>query len=250
MALTRFKVLTFDVVGTLIDFEGGMLSYLRRAVPATKIGDDEFLAAYRASRKSTGAGPYPDDLERVWHAIAPQLGLPDSAALARGLRVSVSSWRPFPDAVEALQRLRKRFKLVSMTNAQRWALAHFERALESPFDLALSCDDALCEKPDPRYFAYARGRYEGAWGFRQEHNLHVAQSQYHDIGIARRLGIASCWIERRHAQPGSGGTIEAERTQPDYHFHTLAEFANAVDATAGSDPGSDPGSDHFLVKSR
>lgn len=34
MALRDFKVLTFDVVGTLIDFEGGMLAYLRQAVPA------------------------------------------------------------------------------------------------------------------------------------------------------------------------------------------------------------------------
>jgi len=26
-----FKVMTFDVVGTLIDFEGGMLAYLRQS---------------------------------------------------------------------------------------------------------------------------------------------------------------------------------------------------------------------------
>jgi len=31
MPLQDFKVLTFDVVGTLIDFERGMLDYLRRA---------------------------------------------------------------------------------------------------------------------------------------------------------------------------------------------------------------------------
>ena len=30
MALRNFKVLTFDVVGTLIDFERGMLTYLRK----------------------------------------------------------------------------------------------------------------------------------------------------------------------------------------------------------------------------
>jgi putative hydrolase of the HAD superfamily len=94
----------------------------------------------------------------------------------------------------------------------------------------LSADDALCEKPDPCYFAYARGRYEAAWGLRQADNLHVAQSQYHDIGVARRLGITTCWIERRHGQKDSGGTIDAARTEPDYHFHTLAELADAVDA--------------------
>ena len=230
MSLQRFKVLTFDVVGTLIDFERGMLDYLRAAAPEVDLSDDQFLTAYRLARKSPDTTWYPDDLERVWHAIAPPLRLPDNDAIARGFRDSVAVWPAFPDSVQALGRLRKRFKLVTMTNAQTWALRHFAKTLGNPFDLELACDNALCEKPDARYFAYARGRYEGAWGYTQADNLHVAQSQYHDIGISKRLGIATCWIERRHAQKGSGGTIESEHTVPDYHFHTLAELADAVEA--------------------
>ena len=230
MHLKAYKVLTFDVVGTLIDFERGMLDYLRAAAPAAGCSDEDFLAAYRKERKSEAVTWYPDDLERVWHAVAPVLSLPDSAAIAKGFRDSVAKWPAFPDAVQALKRLRRHFKLVTMTNAQAWALKHFAYTLEQPFDMMLSCDDALCEKPDARYFAYARGRYEGAWGFKQADNLHVAQSQYHDIGIAEELGIATCWIERRHGLASSGGTIESAHTTPDYHFHTLAELADAVDA--------------------
>lgn len=230
MSLKAFKVLTFDVVGTLIDFERGMLDYLHAAAPGAGVPDEAFLAAYRQERKNPDTIDYPDDLVRCWRAIAPKLGLPDSEALARGLRDSVDKWPAFPDSVEALQRLKKHFKLVAMTNAQAWALRIFSQTLQSPFDILLSSDDALCEKPDARYFAYARGRYEGAWGYTQDDNLHVAQSQYHDIGIARQLGIATCWIERRHGQASSGGTIEAAITQPDYHFHTLAQLADAVEA--------------------
>lgn len=230
MSLQSFKVLTFDVVGTLIDFEGGMLDYLHAVAPAAKVVDDDFLAAYRHARGTPDATWYPDDLERVWHAIAPGLGLPDSPAIARGFRDSVREWRAFADAPAALQRLRRRFRLVAMTNAQDWALAHYSKTLGRPFDIEISCDHALCEKPDPRYFAYARGRIEGAWGWRQRDNLHVAQSQYHDIGVAMRLGIATAWIERRHGLKGSGGTKESEHTKPTYHFRTLAELADAVDA--------------------
>jgi len=230
LSLQHFKVLTFDVVGTLIDFERGMLDYLHTAVPGTQVSDEDFLSAYRKARKSEDVTWYPDDLVRVWHVIAPPLGLPDSQALAQGFRDSVAHWPAFPDSVEALKRLGKRFKLVTMTNAQTWALKHFAKTLNQPFDLELSCDDALCEKPDARYFAYARGRFEGAWGYKQADNLHVAQSQYHDIGISKQLGITTCWIERRHAQAGSGGTIESALTQPDYHFHTLKELADAVEA--------------------
>lgn len=230
MLFKAFKVLTFDVVGTLIDFERGMLDYLQRAAPDANIPDEDFLAAYRKARSSDGSGWYPDDLERVWHLIAPTFGLPDDSATARGFCDSVVDWPAYPDSAAALERLGQRFKLVTMTNAQSWALGHFAATLGRPFDMELSCDDALCEKPDPRYFAYARGRIEGAWGYRQADNLHVAQSQYHDIGVSMRQGIKTCWIERRFDQSGSGGTLESEHTPADYHFHSLAELADAVDA--------------------
>jgi len=230
MPLQDFKVLTFDVVGTLIDFERGMLDYLRQAAPDAKVPDDEFLAAYRPARAIADASWFPNDLVRVWHAVAAELGLPDSAALADGLRDSVARWPAFPDSVAALKRLRERFKLVAMTNAQRWALTHFEKTLDHPFDDTVTCNDALCEKPDPQFFAFARGRLSTR-GYTRDDNLHVAQSQYHDIGVAKRLGLTTCWIERRHGQPGFGGTLEVpELTTPDYHFHTLAQLADAVDA--------------------
>lgn len=230
MALLQdFKVLTFDVVGTLIDFERGMLDYLRQVAPDLALSDEDFLAAYRLERKSPEVIAYPDDLVRVWQAIAPKLGLPNTPAVAAGFRDSVRHWPAFPDSVAALKQLRRHYRLVTMTNAQRWALAHFSNTLDNPFDLELSCDDALCEKPDAQYFAYARGRIESLWGWRRPEILHVAQSQYHDIGIARRLGLTVCWVERRHGLKSSGGTIESEHTVPDIHVHALAELAEQVD---------------------
>jgi putative hydrolase of the HAD superfamily len=196
------------------------------------VSDDDFLAAYRSARASANSRAFPDDLERVWSEVAVAIGLPDTPELARGLRDSVAQWPAFPDSVQALQRLRKHFKLVAMTNAQRWALAHFERTLDLPFDDSVTCDDALCEKPDPQFFAFARGRLS-MQGFSQADNLHVAQSQYHDIGVAKSLGLSTCWIERRHGQPGFGGTLAVKKiTTPDYHFHSLAQLADAVDAAA------------------
>ena len=52
MSLQQFKVLTFDVVGTLIDFERGMLDYLRAVAPQSSVSDDDFLAVYRKARSA------------------------------------------------------------------------------------------------------------------------------------------------------------------------------------------------------
>ena len=51
--LAAFKVMTFDVVGTLIDFEGGMLAYLRKSGAApSDVSDEAILDAYRTGRGS------------------------------------------------------------------------------------------------------------------------------------------------------------------------------------------------------
>lgn len=234
MAQQEPKVLTFDVVGTLIDFETGMLGFLRRACgeAAAKLDDNTILAAYRASRASKAATRFPDDLVRVYTETAPRLGLPHDKAIAEGFRDSIRQWPAFPDSVQALKRLRKRYRLVAMTNAQRWSLEHMVRTLGDPFDDTVTVDEALCDKPDPKFFAFTRGRLSRD-GHGLHDILHVAQSQYHDIGVARQLGYTVCWIERRKGLKGFGGTLEvAELTKPDYHFTTLAELADAAEAGA------------------
>jgi putative hydrolase of the HAD superfamily len=232
MSFAKFKVLTFDVVGTLIDFERGIIDYIRAASgkkPA-ELGDEAILEAYRRSRGAPGSGWYPDDLVRVYQDMARSLGLAQSAAAGEGLRDSIKDWPAFPDSVAALQRLHKRFRLMAMTNARRWSLDLMARTLSDPFDDGVTVDEAGCEKPDPAFFAFARGRLS-VLGLGLADILHVAQSQYHDIGVARRLGYKVCWIERRRGLKGFGGTQDpGQLTTPDYHFATLGELADAVEA--------------------
>jgi putative hydrolase of the HAD superfamily len=232
MAEREPKVLTFDVVGTLIDFETGLLAYLRRACgeAAARLDDGAILDAYRLSRDSKEVRRFPDDLERVYMEIAPQLRLPPDAGIARGFARSVRDWPAFPDSVSALRRLRARYRLVAMTNAARWALDLLTATLGDPFHDTVTVDEALCEKPEPQFFAFTRGRLSRD-GFVQGDILHVAQSQYHDIGVAKRLGYTVCWIERRKGMKGSGGTLTAaQHTEAHYHFGTLAELANHAEA--------------------
>jgi putative hydrolase of the HAD superfamily len=171
-------------------------------------------------------------LPEIYRTMAAQHGLPASDEDVAGLRLSMPAWPAFADSVAALKRLRQNFRLVALTNADRWALAHFSRTLEGPFDDEICAEDVEACKPDPQVFGYARGR-NSHLGFRLKDYLHVAQSQFHDIGVAKRLGYYVCWIERRRGQEGSGGSpAVAEKVTPDYHFATLMELADAVDSGA------------------
>jgi putative hydrolase of the HAD superfamily len=228
MSLRSFKVLTFDVVGTLIDFEQGMIDYLHKVAPSSSLKEEDFLIAYRNARARKQSGWYPDDLVRVWKEIAIEYDLPNTEEIARGFKNSIKYWPAFPDSVKALTLLKNRYELVAMTNTQGWALSYFAETLDNPFDDLVGSDDALCEKPNPMFFAFARGRLSTK-GYFIKDILHVAQSQYHDIGVAHSLGYAVCWIERRHGK-GFGATKTVEHiTTPDYHYQSLSELADAVE---------------------
>ena len=232
MPLTDRKVLTFDVVGTLIDFETGILDYVQGK--SKTASPQKILEAYAVAEDrqhhETPRLPFPSMMAPIYREMAAKLGLPNAEDDVQGFRLSIPRWPAFPDAVAALKRLRKRFRLVAMTTSDNWALSHFSKTLEKPFDDLVTTEDVGWNKPDPQVFAYARGM-QSVHGYKFNDFLHVAQSQYHDIAVAVRLGYHVCWIERRKNKQGFGATPAVENVViPDYHFATLAELADAVDA--------------------
>jgi putative hydrolase of the HAD superfamily len=59
--------------------------------------------------------------------------------------------------------------------------------------------------------------------------LHVAQSLFHDHVPAKREGLPSVWINRRHDRPGWGATPEPSgEWSYNLEFNSMADFADAV----------------------
>ena len=227
-----FKLLTFDVVGTLIDFEKGIVTFFNEigcdAPPPTVL--EAFGKAEGQQQLEIPEMPFTQMLEPIYDRIAPSLNLPKKHG--SDFRGSIERWPAFPDSVEALRRLGSRYRLVALTNADNWALEHMARTLGDPFDDTVTCEDVGVNKPDPQVFAYCRGR-QSVYGFGLAETLHVAQSQYHDIGVSMRLGYVTCWIERRQSDDGFGATPAPETlTEPDLHFATLAELADDIEFSA------------------
>lgn len=229
--LTAFSYLSFDVVGTLIDFESAILDGLGEiaAREGRTIDNEVALALYRAARHEPGAERFPDDLGRCYGRLAASLDLPDTGDRRQLMVERVGDAAPFPDSVEALAKLKARYRLIAMTNARRWAFENYQRKLGNPFWAGFTTDDTGTEKPDPAFFRQVFAHVESEGGTKDD-ILHVAQSQHHDIGVSRALGMTNVWIERRHGQPGYGGTIEPTAfTRPDYHFHALIDLAQAAE---------------------
>jgi hypothetical protein len=81
-------------------------------------------------------------------------------------------------------------------------------------------------KPDSRNFDAALQRL----GLPRDRVLHVAQSLLHDHVPAKRLGLASVWIDRYHELPGDQATqaVDWAAVEPSARFRSLDAFADAV----------------------
>lgn len=234
MGLHDHSVLTFDVVGTCIDFETGITDAVKKIASQSGLSFhrqpvlEVFAQAEDRQQQQTPDLPFTQMLEPIYQNMADELGLPKGAAGAEQLRASIAFWPPFPDAVDALARLGSRFRLVALTNSDRWALEQMAASLDFPFHDSVTAEDVGVNKPSPRVFDSCRGR-QSAYGYELMDIMHVAQSQYHDIGVAKELGYEVCWIERRSSEEGWGATpAPAKKTKPDHHFASLGELADAI----------------------
>ncbi len=222
---SAFDVCTFDCYGTLIDWESGLTAALRAVADAhgVTVARDTLLEAYGRHEASIEAGPYlpyRTVLARALQGIAGELGFVPSADELARFGGSVGDWPAFADSPGALARLRQRFRLGVITNCDDDLFALSNRRLGVEFDWVVTAQQVGSYKPDPHGFEVAFQRI----GVPRERILHVAQSLFHDHVPAKRLGLATVWVNRRHDREGFGATPAAV-AQPDLTVPDLAMLA-------------------------
>ena len=168
-------------------------------------------------------------LEDLFSDLARRLGAEATANEASAFGQSVPEWPAFPDSVEALGRLKQRFKLVILSNVDVAGFIASAKRLEVPFDYVFTAQEIGSYKPNPGNFDFMLRKLDGA-GVAKPKLLHVAQSLFHDHQIATAKGLANCWIDRREGI-GWGATKEIpNQPKTDWRFPSLKALADAVDA--------------------
>ena len=226
--LTRFKVLTFDCYGTMIDWETGIFSALRPILAAhnKSIPDSGLLMLYAELELNAEQGEflrYRNVLQSVVRGFGERLGFSPTDGELRSLPESLANWQPFPDTVEALRKLKSCYKLAVMSNVDDDLFASTAPKLGVAFDHVITAQQAGCYKPCMRMFELAEERI----AVRREQWLHVGQSIYHDVIPAQSLDIATVWVNRPSPRPGAGAA-KAAAGKPDLevpNLQTLAKLA-------------------------
>jgi 2-haloacid dehalogenase len=226
--LDRFRALTFDCYGTLIDWESGILAAVKPVLAAhgREASDEEILRLYaglesRIEQEEFRA--YRSVLRGVMDGFGERLGFEPDEAERSALGDSLGRWPPFPDTVDALRALKSRFRLGILSNVDDDLFAMTARRLGVAFDWVVTAGQVGAYKPSRRMFEAALARID----LPGEAILHVAQSLHHDVGPAREIGLATVWVHRRQGKSGSGATPEA-RARPDLELPDLASLVSAM----------------------
>ncbi|MGD8207928.1 MAG: HAD family hydrolase [Thiohalocapsa sp.] len=151
-------------------------------------------------------------------ALMTEFGYPaaladEAMALFRSRRNQV---QPYAEVAAALARLRRRYRLVAVTNGNAEV---DETPLRGCFHRSLTAADAGAAKPDPALFRLAMD-----WaGVDAGQTLHVGDDPLRDVEAARRLGLHAVWVNRR------GACWPAELAPPEHEVVDFGQLADWLD---------------------
>jgi 2-haloacid dehalogenase len=228
MKFQDFTHITFDCYGTLIDWETGILKALRSIFHNHAISPDDkdIIRAYarlEAEQEQGTYKPYRYILREVMKRIGTEFDFTPALEELDILANSISKWPPYADTTETLTRLKKRYKLVILSNIDNYMIAGTVKLLKVEFDDVITSQQIGSYKPSKYNFEFTLERL----GVPQNKILHVAQSIYHDHVPAKELGFTTVHINRVSICPDTGVAPTAE-AHPDFEVPDLKSFVKLL----------------------
>jgi len=232
------KALAFDVQGTCVDFYQPCLRAGAAANREKGLTTDwavqlaEWRELYRVTMDAVIAGRRPwlrvDQIYReALDILLERHGL--SAAFPKrerdemnGVWTRLEAW---PDAIDGLARLRRRFTTATLSNAGMAAAVAVVKHAKLPFDAILTAELARSYKPSPAVYQLA----VDFLGYRPEQILMVAFHKY-DLKAARDFGMRTAFVARPLEFGPDARPDVTQESWLDIHvdsFVTLAEILGA-----------------------
>jgi 2-haloacid dehalogenase len=236
LALSNFDAVTFDVYGTLIDWEPAIIAFLSDWARRNSLftpGEELLMAFDRARTVIQTERPahlYPDILRRCFDRICSEHGVEPDVATREAFAESPKTWPAYPDSHDGLVALQAQAKIGALSNIDNASLQASSNILGITFDLLVTAERVGAYKPDVPHFDTALTDL-AAQGIRRERILHVGQSLRADVVPANRLGLASVWVHRPGRVMGLSGAPDAK---PDLTVSSLAELVELIGSSSFS----------------
>jgi 2-haloacid dehalogenase len=220
------RALTFDVFGTVVDWRSSIIregEALGRAKGIGHVDWAKFADAWRGlyqpamERVRSGAMPWTklDDLHRA--SLDRLLGEQRISGLTEEEIEHLNrAWHrldPWPDAVEGLTRLRRRYMLATLSNGNVALMVNMAKRAGLPWDAILGAEVARHYKPQPQAYLNTAELL----GLRPAECLMVA-AHNGDLVAAAGCGFRTAFVPR----PAEHGPQQARDTRPEHAFDVVA----------------------------
>lgn len=216
MAALDIKAVVFDVFGTVVDWRGSIAAEAEAILGKAghAVDGQAFALAwrerYQPSMEEIRAGRRPfvklDTLHREnllevldTHAIA---GVP--APVLDDLNRAWHRLKPWPDVVDGLTRLKRRYIIAPLSNGNVALMVNLARQAGLPWDVILGAEVAKAYKPDPEAYKRAAALLDldpGACLMVAAHNG--------DLVAAAATGMRTAFVPRPR-EYGAGQTTDLE----------------------------------------
>ncbi|MDE2779801.1 MAG: haloacid dehalogenase type II [Chloroflexota bacterium] len=226
-SLDRVKFLTFDIFGTVMDLTGSLAGPAGEflATSGSNLSGQAFYAEWRERQRTE---QYQDNLLMLGHsgyletcrrAFVYCLKKHNVSHTADGVREFMQVYmdlQPYPDAVEGLERLGARYKLVALSNGEQWYLEELlGKNVPVGFDAIISVDQVGAFKPSPGIYRKAAQSLQCEPG-----EIMMVAAHAFDILGAQACGFRGGYVNRYNLP------TEDSEYQPDIiveDFYGLAE---------------------------
>jgi 2-haloacid dehalogenase len=222
------QVLAFDVFGTVVDWHGSIVREMRALHP--EVDGDAFARAWRAGYKPAMervmrgelAWTRVDELHRqILDDILPRFGLDAlDEAQRRHLNRAWHRLDPWPDSVEGLTRLKRRYTVCTLSNGNIGLLTDMAKRAGLPWDCVLSAEVFRAYKPDPATYLGVAQVFDLA-----PQQVMLVAAHHDDLAGARACGLRTAYIER----PLEFGAAHPKDVAPqpgnDLHARSLLDLA-------------------------
>ena len=225
MALPKqISLVTFDVYGTLIDWEQGIVEAFEKeaARDGFTIDREELIRNFHEIERQIEAGSYElyaEVLRRTAVEISKRLEWPLEPSRSGFLPDSVHRWAPFKETNTQLNKITKKFKTGLISNIDDKLLGQTRRHIPHDFDLVVTAQQVRSYKPDMAHFTECARRMGTKKGW-----VHVSSSYYHDVEPCMKNKIPVIWVNRGK-EP-----LEAGQKKPTAEAKNLLEAVKLLGA--------------------
>jgi 2-haloacid dehalogenase len=220
----KIEWVTFDVYGTLIDWETGIYEAFAKEAERDgfTIDRDQLTSLFMETEKEIEGGSYElyaEVLRRTAVKLSKEMEWPLEPSRSGFLPDSVQRWKAFRETNPALEKFKKKYEIGLVSNIDDKLLGQTRRHLGPDFDLVVTAQQVRSYKPDPAHFTEAERRIGGKRGW-----VHVGASYYHDVEPALKKKIPVVWVNRHKEQ------LEPSQKKPTAEVHNLREALKLLGA--------------------